>query len=197
MRRGRPRRHCSRHTSGGRRYCGQTATCVRWGNRAAAAPQAGSQHQVNDLLGGHLCEDLAESGVAVLGDVLVDILRIDDAAVAQGNAHLLGIERGLIQGLGGIVIHHCLLVQQPLDNAALEQVLRDDLRHILYGDTAVKSAFRIDHHDGTQGTQAKAAGADDIHFLLKALGLDLFLQLFNDLLAVGGSTARTSADQHV
>ncbi len=76
---------------------------------------------------------LPRAGVAVLGDVLVDVLGVDDAAVAQGDARLLFIERGLIQGLDGVVIHHGLLVQQPLDNAALEQVLGDDLRHILYG----------------------------------------------------------------
>ena len=155
MRRGRPRRRCSSVLLGGVVIAGKLPLAPGGETGAAAAPQAGSQHQVNDLLGGHLCEDLAESGVAVLGDVLVDILRIDDAAVAQGNAHLLGIERGLIQGLGGVVIHHRLLVQQALDNTALEQVLGDDLRHILYGNTAVKSAFRIDHHDGAQAHRPK------------------------------------------
>ena len=54
-----------------------------------------------------------------------------------------------------------------------------------YPDRSVVSTYTFDY------------GADDVYFLLKALGLDFFLQLFNNLLAVGGSTACTSADQHV
>ena len=164
---------------------------------AATAPQAGSQHQVDDFLGSHLGEHLAQSGIAVLGNVLVDILRVDHAAVAQGNTHLLGVERGFIQGLGGVVIYHGFLIQQPLDDTAFEKVLGNDLRHIFRSDTAIKSAFGVHHHDGTQRAQAKAAGANDVDFFFQALGFDLFLQPFNDLLAVGGRTSRTSADQHV
>ena len=176
---------------------GELPLAARGEAGAAAAAQARSQHQVDDFLGGHLGEDLAKGGVAILGNVLVDVLGVDDAAVAQGDTHLLGVEGGLIEGLGGVVIHHSLLVQQALDNTALEQVLGDDFRHVLHGDAAVEGALGIDHHNGAQRAQAKAAGADDVYFLLKALGLDFFLQLFNNLLAVGGSTACTSADQHV
>ena len=56
---------------------------------------------VDDLLGRDLLgEDAAQGGVAVHADVLVDALRVDDAAVAQGDAELVLVELGLGQGGG-------------------------------------------------------------------------------------------------
>ena len=87
---------------------------------------------VDDLLGGHLGEDLAQRLVAVHGDVLVDVLGVDDAAVPQRHPVLLGVELGLVQGLDVVgVLVHGLLVEQALDDAALEQVLADDFGNVL------------------------------------------------------------------
>ena len=68
---------------------------------AAAAAQAGIQHGLNDLFGRHLCQHLAQRRIAVEGDVLVDILRVDDAAVAQRNAQLLFVKGRFIQAFDG------------------------------------------------------------------------------------------------
>ena len=71
---------------------------------AAPAPQTGIQDALHHLLRGHLAEHLAQGHVAVVGDVLVDVLRVDDAAVLQRHPALLFVEVGLPQALDGVLL---------------------------------------------------------------------------------------------
>ena len=58
---------------------------------AAAAPEPGGQDGVDDLLRGLLSEGAAQGLIAAGADVLVNVLGVDDAAVAQRDAALLGV----------------------------------------------------------------------------------------------------------
>ena len=73
--------------------------------------------------------DLEDRGrlVAVEGDVFLDVLGVDDAAVFQRDALLLAVEVGVVETRDGVFVNDRLLVKQAGDEAALEQVLRDDL----------------------------------------------------------------------
>ena len=64
---------------------------------AAASPQPGSLDFGDDLLRSHLEESLFQRRVAVDRDVVVDLFRIDDAAVAEDYQLLLGEEGNFLQ----------------------------------------------------------------------------------------------------
>ena len=59
---------------------------------AASSAETGIEDSLDNVLGSHSCEDLAESLVALSAYVLVDILRIDNTAVSESNTVLLFIE---------------------------------------------------------------------------------------------------------
>jgi len=161
---------------------------------AAAAPEPGGQDGVDDLLRGLLSEGAAQGLIAAGADVLVNVLGVDDAAVAQRDAELILIELGFGEAghlLGGVP----LLVQQPLDDAALDDVLGDDLRRVVRGHVGVKSPLGIDEDHRAHGAQSKTAGLDHPCLLLHALGLQLPLKGLNDLGTVGGGAAGAGADQ--
>ena len=90
------------------------------GGEAAAppAPQAGIQDALDHLFGGHFGKDLPQGHVAVVGDVFVDVLRVDDAAVFEGHPQLLFVKVGLPQALDGVLLDR-LGVEEALDDAAL------------------------------------------------------------------------------
>ncbi len=56
----------------------------------AAAAQPGLQDDLDDLFGGIFLQHLLNGLVAAAGDVFVDGIGIDDAAIAQDDALLLG-----------------------------------------------------------------------------------------------------------
>ena len=138
MRRGRPRRRCSRRISDPQAG-GEAA--------AAASAQAGVFNGLDDLIGGHFGQNLTQSHVAVQADVFVDVFRVDYAAVFQRYTFLLGVELGVVQRFYRVFLHG-LLIQKTGDDTAFEQMLRNDFRDILGFDHAVKGALRINDHDG-------------------------------------------------
>ena len=114
---------------------------------AATSTEAGIDDFLNHLLPGHFRKCLGQCLIAVKGNVLFNILRINHAAVPQGNTLLLPIETNLIQchidaGFMGHMIH----IHQVLYLASLQQVLRHNLIHVLYLDAAVESPFRVHNH---------------------------------------------------
>ena len=80
----------------------------------AASAKTGGFDFINDLLGSHFGEYLAQGHIAAGADVLVDVLRINDAAVPQGNSLLLTIEIGVGEGFHHL-IGTILYVEQPLE----------------------------------------------------------------------------------
>jgi len=165
-------------------------------SRAATSAKTGSGNFIDDLLRGHFGQNLTQSGITVHGNVFVDVFRINHAAVAQRGAALFGVKIGFIQGFDA-VFHNRLLIEQTLDDTALEQMLFHDFGNILHRDAAVKAAFRINNHDRAERAKAKAAGAHHVYFFFQPAFCNFFLQGFNDFFAVRGGTTRTAAYKHI
>ena len=80
----------------------------------AAAPQPGEPNFFDNLLGGHLGEDLIEGFVSVLGDIVLDAFRIDGAPVPQDPGNLEFKEGDVSEG-------------EFFHDLSLEKMLLDDL----------------------------------------------------------------------
>ncbi len=63
--------------------------------RSAAPAQSRIFHRGDHIVRLHLCQRLCQRLVAIAGDVLVDIFRVDNPAIFQGYAHLLAVKRQL------------------------------------------------------------------------------------------------------
>ncbi len=162
--------------------------------RAAAAAQAGGLELLDDLVGLHLEEGLLEAGIAVARDVLVDVLGVDHAAVAQDDAELLLVELDVLD-LHRVRRLGVLLVQEALDLAALHDLLGDDLLGVLRLDLDVKGFGGEDLDDRALLAEAEASGLDDLDLVLDALGLGFALQGLVDLDALVGLAAGAGADE--
>ncbi len=92
---------------------------------AAAPPQPGALDLAYDLLRRHLLQSFDQRGVAVDGDVVVDPLGIDRAAIAEHDQLLLGEERDVLQRRDrGLFLRrriHELLDRPPLEEVLLHQ----------------------------------------------------------------------------
>jgi GNAT superfamily N-acetyltransferase len=162
--------------------------------RAAAAAKAGSLELVDDVGGLHLEERPLEPAVAVAGDVLVDVLGVDHAAVAQDHAELLLVELDVLdlhrfRGLG------VLLIQEALDLAALHDLLGDDLLGVLGLDLDVEGLLGEDLYDRPLLAEAETTRLDDLDVVLYALRLRLALEGLVDLDALVRLAAGTGADE--
>ena len=104
---------------------------------------------------------LARAGVAVAGDVLVDALRRDAALVAQHAQVLPGEERDVLEQRDA-GLRDRMLVHEPLDRAALDDVLGHDLGRVFGADLVVEDAAGVDDEQRAAGAEAVAAGLDDV-----------------------------------
>ncbi|MNN23561.1 hypothetical protein D3C81_1369650 [compost metagenome] len=117
---------------------------------AAAAPaEACFLHLGHDLRRIHGRQNFMKRLVPIHGDIFVDILRIDRAAVAQSDPLLLAEEVDFMQRLDSPILQR-LLIDEVFDNFALKQVLIDDLRHVLHLHPAVEHLLRVNDHDRPQ-----------------------------------------------
>ena len=163
---------------------------------AAAAAEAGILDDLNDFFRLVLHQALCQRFIAVIGDVFVDVFRVDDAAVAEGDTFLLGVERGVVEGLDH-VLSDCLFVEQTFDRTAFEEMLRHDFRDVFSLNAGVERAFRVDNHDRADCAETKAARFDDLNFFSQAVLFQFGFQRVNDLCASGGRASGTAADQYV
>ena len=157
---------------------------------AAAAAQTGIGDDLDDLFGGHFGEHLAQRLIAVHGDILVDAFGVDDAAVAQRDALLLGVEDGVVQRHVGLVdlilevIRH-VVVDKAFHHTALEKVFFHDLLDVALFHAGIERSVGIDDDHGTEGAEAEAAGSDNFDFARQTVFLDLRFKLGNQLGAAG------------
>ena len=85
---------------------------------ASSAAQAGVHQTLDDIIGSHLCENLAQGSIAAGADVLFNHFRVDHAAVAQGDPVLLLVEVRIYQRLDS-GLGHGLLVKKAGYHPAL------------------------------------------------------------------------------
>jgi hypothetical protein len=164
---------------------------------AAATTQAGFFDLVDDFFGWRLVgQYTGQHTVAPDGDIFIDILGVDNAAVTQCNAHLI-VEK--------VDIAHCLLdaavywrfVQKALNNLPLRDVLFNDVFRVFRRNAAVKRMVRMNGDNRPLLTEAKAAGFKDLDAILHAAHADFFLQLRQHLLTSCGSAAGARAHENV
>ena len=163
--------------------------------RAAAAAKAGLQDLLDDVLGLHLEEHLLHRLVAVARNVVLDLLGVDHAAVAEDDAVLLLVERDV--RLGDKLLRLLRVIAETLHDAALDEVLRDDLLDVRILDLHVERALRKDLDDRTLLAEAKAAGRHDLHGLVELLLSELLLEFLGDLVAATRAARRAAADKNV
>ena len=165
--------------------------------RAATAAEAGLLDLGDHLLGGHLGEALAQGGIAVTRNGFLDVLGIDETAVAQGDAELLLVELHVL-GVGHALLGVRRHIEQALDLAALDDVFLDDFLRIGRLDPGVEGVVGDDLHDGTSFAETEAAGNDHFGEIGQVVGHELLVEFLNDLMACGcGATCSTAyQDMH-
>ena len=129
--------------------------------RSPAAAQPGGEHFLETCCRRHARQDLVEGLVAVGLQVVLDLLGVDDAHVAQDQL-LLPVEERVV--LGGTFVR----ADDPLlDDLATQDVLLDDLvhhgrSHLAVGDLAAGAVLaHVDLHQRVHGAQSLAARAGD------------------------------------
>ena len=130
-------------------------------------------------------------GITIQGDVLLDILGVDHAAVAKRDSHLLGIEIGLAQRKDLSVFVNCLRIKKIFADRAFDNVLVNDPLGSLGRCLGIESAFRINDNDRAECAKSKAACLNDKN-ICKSFRFDLFLERVANFVASGGSTSGMS-----
>ena len=147
---------------------------------AAAAAQAAGEHLGDHLLRCHLGEDLGHREVTVAGDVLLDLEGVDHARVAQGDLHLTAEELDVLDlGDGGAAAG--VLVDEPVDDTALEDVLLDDLGAVFDLDLLVEDTVRVDDGHRPCFAGAEAAGLDDGDLAVEVVLFEALLEGSDDV----------------
>ena len=179
------------------------------GGEAAAAPtpKAGLVHLVHHALPGHLEHGLLQGGEAAGGQILVQGLGVELAAVFQNNPGLLGNKGNFLRLDVG---HLVLLVEQPLNDLVADDALFQNFLAVvrLNLDILNDPAVLLNPHQGAQLAEALAAGflyayrlalmltAAGGEYQLHALGLiHQFAEKLVNSMGAGGNTAGTGANQ--
>ena len=163
--------------------------------RAAATAETRLKHLIDDLLGRHLKENLLESLVTVAGDIILDLLGINDAAVSQNDTVLLLIERNVSVGyelLGLIGI-----VAETRNDAALNKVLGDDFLNVLGLNLNVERTLRKNLNERTLFAETETAGNDYLNLLGETGGLEFLLEHFDDAVTAARHARGAAANQNV
>ena len=90
-----------------------------WETRAAAAPESGIQKGLDYIVRSHLREHLAQCLVSACTYVFLNVFRIDDTAVAQGDTVLFFIKVSVNQRFDAAGWAYGLLVQKTCHHTAL------------------------------------------------------------------------------
>ena len=169
-----------------------------WESAAAAAPQPRALDLGDDLLRAHLGDRLHQGGIAVDSDVIVDPLRIDDAAVAEHNQLLLGKEGNVLQcRYLALFLISRRRIHEVFDRPSLQQVLLDQEGGRLLIDAAVKDAVRLHDHDGTLSTESLATGSDHLDFAPQSLFFDLGFQGLGSSERVAGNASGSGTNENM
>jgi hypothetical protein len=161
--------------------------------RAAAAAQPGRLEFRDDILRFHLEQDLLQGEITVPGYVLLDVLRIDDSAVAKNDAELFLVEFDVLYLYA--VLLFFLLVEQTLYFAPFYDLFGDDLLRVRRLDFHIEGFGRKDLHDGPFLAETEASGLDDLDVILDTLGFRLGQEILVDLVGLGGFAPGAAADQ--
>ena len=174
---------------------GESPFPSRGETRAPAATEAGPFHFLDYLLRGHGEENLAQRPVALAGNVIADLRRVDPSVVAENPAHLALIEGDLV-----IVNHRATRdrvdVKQSLQDPTTQKRFGDNLRNIFDGHLLVKDLLRENDDHRPSFAKTMATRAHDVSQSLKALLTDLLFEGQTNLLASPCPATCPSANGH-
>ncbi len=167
------------------------------GGKAAASPaaQAGGKHFVDYLVGCH-AERALQPLVAAAGEVVVQVLRVDDAAVAGGDADL-GCEQWEIEEAADAFDRDFADIPHGIlgEGAALLQFRFQDGREFCRGNPVVGDAApagNLDIHERFGEAHADAADRHDVS--LGAEAGEFFRESGQKISGTGGQPAGGGAD---
>ena len=126
---------------------------------AAASAEACNVNLLNDLLlGPVLFQNLTDSGVAVPGNVLVDVAGVNKTAVPQRNAGLFLQEARVVVGdVDAVKKGEVLRTDGVIDEVCVFLLQTDEAMHL--------SFIIIEVYDGLQETHANTAGDAELHLV--------------------------------
>ena len=102
---------------------------------------------------------------------------------------MLAVEIGVVKA------GDSLGVEQTAYESALEQMLGYDFLNIVRSYLGIESTLGIHNDDGTERTKTEAAGLYDLDLALKTGLFDFFFKMLEYLIASGGVTAGTAANE--
>jgi hypothetical protein len=136
------------------------------------------------------------ASVTIAGDVLLDLLRIDETPVPE-HPQILKRKEGDILHRGNKPFRDRFPVEKTLQDPTLDQVLFDQFRNILGLDRYIEDPFGINDHNGTHGAESVAAGLHQSDFAGKALFFEFGDQSLFHFEASGRVAARSSTEQQM
>ncbi len=163
---------------------------------ASATAEAAAQDFAHHLIGRHLREHLGQGLVALAGDVLLYLERVDDPRVAQDDLDL-AVEELHVAHLGDRAVGARGVAHQPVDHPAFQEVLFDDLVDVLDLDVLIEDAVRVHEDDGSDGAGAEAAGLDHPGLAVDAQVFELLGERGTDLKGAGRDAPTAGADKYV
>ena len=163
---------------------------------AAPASEPGAFDFVDDFLRGHFREAFAQGGVAVASDVFLDVFRIDEAAVAQGDAQLLFVKFHVLGVADGGFLFR-VFIKKALYFTPFDDVFVDNFFRVFRFDLYIEGVVRHDFDNRSLFAEPEAAGGNDLHVVVQVFFLQAFFQLVDDVLAGGSPASRTAADENV
>jgi hypothetical protein len=161
----------------------------------AAAPEPRFLEFGDDVVTGHLGQDLFEGGVAVTGDVLFDVLGVDEAAVAENDAKLLLIEADIVdlRVLLGLII----LVEEAINRSSLHDVLGNELLRVFRLDLDVERLVGKDFYDRTLFAEPEAPGLHNLDVVLGSRPIEFVEDVVVDVVSLARLTTGAATDQDV
>ncbi len=144
--------------------------------RPAAPAKPRAAHPVDHLFRGHLGQGLAERLVAVLGDVVFDILGVDLPAVAQDNPDLFGFG-----GAQFFIDRRRRRGQELFRHPAFQEVLLNQIGDIIHREVGVMNTFRVDHHLRPFGAPTQAGCLQNLNLVDETLVDQFILKRVDDL----------------
>ena len=139
-------------------------------------------------------QSLGKALIAAVGDEFENILRVDAAAVVQHHALLKVVEQHVaVAGAGGVVVF--VLEVQAFHGLAFHDGGDDDLFSVFGLHADVEEAAGVADDQRADFAEAVAAGDDDVHLVVQAMGVDGGLKGVLHRAAAGGMAAGAAADE--
>ena len=163
---------------------------------AAASPEARVGDLGDDFVRRHAGQGLAQGLVAVVGDRLLDFLRIDPAAVAEDDEPLM-LEEIDVRHPGNRGPFRGRDIHEFSNRPAFDQVLLDEFGDVPDPEPLIEDALRLDHDDRTPLAESVASRGHDEDFIPEPAPGDFLFQRCLEREGSAGYASGSGADENV